>query len=70
MKKDFDKYKLVCKGKSPNISFNKNKLLDIQKHIDVLDNTLKKYAFDMNKFAFIFPQGKTQRKHTPHLSHT
>jgi len=41
MKKNFDKYKLVCKGKSPNIVFNENKFLDIQKHIDVLDTTLK-----------------------------
>ena len=40
-KKDFDKYKLVCKGKSPNIAFNKNEFLDIQKCIDVLDTTLK-----------------------------
>ena len=29
IKKDFDKYKLICKGKSPNIIFKKNKILDI-----------------------------------------
>ena len=70
MKKHFDKYKLVCKGKSPYITFNKNKFLDIQKRIDVLDTTSKKCAFDMNKFASMFPKRKTQRKHTPHSFHT
>ena len=40
-KKDFEKYKLVCKGKSSNIAFNKNEFMDIQKRIDVLDTTLK-----------------------------
>ena len=39
-KKEFDKYKLVCKGKSPN-TFNKNEFLDIQKRIDILDTTLQ-----------------------------
>ena len=29
MKKDFDKHKLVCKAKSPNIVFNKNEFLYI-----------------------------------------
>jgi len=57
--KDFDNYKLVCKGKSPNIAFNKNEFLDIQKHIDVLDTTLKKCAFDINKFSSMFLKGKT-----------
>ena len=69
-KKDFKKYKLVCKGKSPNIAFNKNEFLDIQKRIDVLDTTLKKCAIDMNKFASMFSKGKTQRKHTSHASNT
>ena len=67
MKKDFDKYKLVSKGKSPNITFNKNEFSDIQKHIDALDTNLKMCAFDMNKFASMFPKEKTQRKH--HLIH-
>ena len=40
-KKDFDKYKLVCKNKTPNIAFNKNEFLDIQKLINVLDTILK-----------------------------
>jgi len=31
---------------------------------------LKKYAFDMNKFASMFPKEKTQRKHTPHASNS
>ena len=31
MKKDFDKYKLVCKGKSPNIAFNKKWIFGYQK---------------------------------------
>ena len=66
---DFDKYKLVCKGKSPNFAFNKKKFLDIQKRIDVLDTTLKKCAFDMNKLSSMFPKGKTKRKHTCHSSH-
>ena len=70
MKNDFDKYKLIYKGKSPNIIFNKNKFLDIQKRIDVLDTTLKKCAFDMNKFASMFPKRKPQRKHTSHTSNT
>ena len=70
LKKDYDKYKLVCKGKSPNVAFNKNKFLDIQKRIDVLDTTLKNCAFDMNKFSSIFPKEKTQRKHIPHSSHS
>ena len=30
MKKNFDKHKLVCKGKNPNITYNKNEFLDIQ----------------------------------------
>ena len=30
MKKDFDKYKFVYKGKISNITFNKNEFLDIQ----------------------------------------
>ena len=64
MKKDFDKYKLVYKGKNSNIAFNKNDFLDIQKH-----TILKKCAFDINKFASLFPKGKTQRKHTPHSLH-
>ena len=67
---DFDKHKLICKGKSLNITYNKNEFLDIQKRIDVLDITLKKCAFDMNKFASMFPKGKTQRKHTSHSSNT
>jgi len=54
MKKKFDKYKLVCKGKSSNITFNKNEFSDIQKRINVLDTSLKKYAFDMNKFTSMF----------------
>ena len=60
-KKDFNKYKLVCKGKIPNIAFNKNELLDIQKHINVLDTTLKKCAF-MNKFASIFLKEKNPKE--------
>ena len=71
MKKNFDKYKLVCNGKSPNITFNKNEFLNIQKRIDVLDVTLKKCAFDMNKFNSMFPKRKTQRIiHLIHLTHT
>ena len=30
MKKGVDKYKLVSKGKSPNITLNRNEFLDIQ----------------------------------------
>jgi len=41
MKKDFEKYKLIFKGKSPNITYNKNEFSDIQKRIGVLDITLK-----------------------------
>ena len=71
MKKRLNKYKLVCKGESTNIAFNKNEFLDIQKHIDVLYTTLKKCAFDMNKFNSMFPQRKTQRIiHLIHLTHT
>jgi len=70
MKIDFEKYKTTYKGKSPNITCNKNKFLDIQKRIEVLDTTLKKCAFDMNKFASMFSKGKTQRKHTSHASNT
>ena len=44
--------------------------MNIQKRIDVLDATLKKCVFNMNKFASMFPKGKTQIKHTPHSSHT
>ena len=62
MKKDFDKYKLICQGKSPNITFNKKEFLDIQKLIEVLDTTLKKCAFDMNKFASMFSKGKKSKK--------
>ena len=40
MKKDFKKYKIICKGKSPNITYNKNEFLDIQKRTDVLDTIL------------------------------
>ena len=71
MKKNFAKYKITCKGKSPNITYNKNEFLDIQKHIDVLDTILKKCAFDMNKFASMFSKEKTQRNiHLIHLTHT
>ena len=71
MNKGFDKYKLVCKIKSPNITFNKNEFLDIQKHIEVLDTTLKKCAFDMNKFAYMFSKGKPKGNiHLIHLTHT
>ena len=35
-----------------------------------MDITLKRCAFDMNKFNSMFPKGKTQRKHTSHSSHT
>jgi len=41
IKKDFHDHKLVCKGKSPSIVFDKNKFLGIQKCIIVLDSTLK-----------------------------
>ena len=44
--------------------------MDIQKRIDVLDTTLKKCAFDMNKLASMFPKRKIQRKYTPYSSHT
>jgi len=70
-KKAFDKYKLVCTGKSPNIAFNKNEFLNIQKRIDVLDITLKKCAFHMNKFASMFPKGKNPKEtYTSFISHT
>ena len=51
LKIDFEKYKLACKGKTPIASCNKNEFLEIQKRVDVLDSTLKKCAFDLNKFA-------------------
>ena len=71
MKKDFDKYKLVCKGKSSNIIFNKNEFLDLQKCIDDLDTTLKKCAFDMKKFASMFSKKKPKGNiHLIHLTHT
>ena len=71
MKMDFEKYKTAYKGKSPSITNNKNEFLKIQKHVEVLDTTLKKCAFDMNKFASIFPKGKAQRKHIlMHQTHT
>ena len=66
LKIDFEKYKLACKGKTPIASCNKNEFLEIQKRVDVLDSTLKKCAFDLNKFASRFPKGVTQGKHTHH----
>ena len=35
-----------------------------------MDTTLKKCAFDMTKFASMFPKGKSQGKHTYHASNT
>ena len=70
IKKDFEKYKTSCKGKSPNTTCNKNEFLEIQKRIKVLDTTLKKCAFNMTKFASMFPKGKSQGKHTHHASNT
>ena len=66
MKKDFENYKISSKGKSPISSCNKNEFIEIQKRVDVLDSTLKKCAFDLNKFASRFPKGITQGKHTHH----
>ena len=66
MKKDFEKYKISWKGKSPISTCNKNEFLEIQKRIEVLDTSLKKYAFDMTKLASMFPKGKSQGKHTHH----
>ena len=66
MKKDFEKYKTFCKGKSTISTCNKNEFLDIQKRIEVLNTTLKKYAFDMTKLASRFPKGISQGKHTHH----
>ena len=74
-KKDFDNHRLICKGKSPNIAFEKNEFLNIQNRIKVLDSTLKKCVFDMDKISSIFLKGKTKRKltssqaHTQHASH-
>ena len=55
MKKDFEKYKTSCKGKSPISTCDKNEFLEIRKRIEVLDTTLKKCAFDMAKGLFVFP---------------
>ena len=70
LKKNFDKYKLICKGKSPYIAFNKNETFGYPKTYWCFGTTLKKCAFDMNKFSSMFPKGKTQRKYTSHTSHT
>ena len=67
LKIDFENYKITCKGKTSISSCNKNDFVEIQKRVDVLDSTLKKCAFDLNKFASRFPKGVTQGKHT-HLS--
>ena len=53
-----------------NIKLPINEILEIQKRIEVLDTTLKKCAFDMTKFASMFPKGKTQGKHTSHASNS
>ena len=66
MKKDFEKYKTSCKGKSPISICNKNEFLEIQKRVEVLDTTLKKYAFDISKLASRFPKGLSQGKHSHH----
>jgi len=66
VKIDFENHKLACKGKTPIISCNKNEFVEMQKRVDVLDSTLKKCAFDLNKFASRFPKGVTQGKHTHH----
>ena len=66
IKIDFEKYKITCKGKTPILSCNKNEFIEIQKRVDVLDTTLKKCAFDLNKFASRFPKGITKGKHTHH----
>ena len=58
MKKDFEKCKTFCKDKNPISTCNKNEFLEIQKRIEFLDTTLKKCAFDMTKFASMFPKGK------------
>jgi len=69
-KKDFDNHKLICKGESPNITFDKNKILNIQNRIKVLDSILKKCVFHMDKMSSMFPKGKTQRKLTSSQAHT
>ena len=66
LKGDFDKYKLANKGKTPMVSCNKNEFVEIQKRVEVLDSTLKIYAFDLKKIASRFPKGVTQGKHTHH----
>jgi len=68
MKKDFDKYKLICKGKSPNITFNKNEFLDIQKYIDALDTTLKKCAFDTN-YIYVSKEKNLKEIYISFISH-
>ena len=71
IKIDFEKYKTTYKGKSPNITYNKNKFLDIQKRIEVLDTTLKKCAFDMTKFVYIIPkENNLKETHSACITHT
>ena len=62
---------LFVRVKAVTLLLTKNEFLDIKKRIDVLDTTLKKYAFNMNKFSPCFQREKSKGNiHLIHLTHT
>ena len=65
--KDFDEYKISCKGKFPQIDENEISLL--KKKIDSLGVVLKKCEFDKTRLEAMFPKKHVPKKHS-HATHT
>ena len=54
--------KLFARAKIPKIILDKNEIDCKKRRMDVLDETLKKCAFDLNKNDSLFSKRKTQGK--------
>ena len=57
--KDFDNYKISCKGKFPQ--FDKNEISMLKEKIDSLGVILKKCEFDKSRLRLCFLRNKSQK---------
>ena len=58
--KDFDNYKISCKGKFPQV--NENEIFMLKEKIDSLGKVLKKCEFDKNRLEALFPKKQVPKK--------
>ena len=58
--KDFDNYKISCKGKFPQV--NDNEITMLKEKIDSLGVVLKKCEFDKNRLEGMFPKKQAPKK--------